>query len=59
MDRRGLRADDRGPVSRSGVRHGAARDETIRAYRDAVREGIGDESKALVDVRSPQEYSAS
>ena len=35
----------------------AARDETIRAYRDAVRQGIGDESKALVDVRSPQEYS--
>src|SRR2546430_878122 len=32
-------------------------DETIRAYRDAVRQGIGDESKALVDVRSPQEYS--
>ena len=35
----------------------ASRDETIRAYRDAVRQGIGDESKALVDVRSPQEYS--
>src|SRR5919206_4540583 len=37
----------------------AERDESIRAYRDAVRKGIGDESKALVDVRSPQEYSAS
>jgi thiosulfate/3-mercaptopyruvate sulfurtransferase len=35
----------------------ASRDETIRAYRDAVKQGIGDESKALVDVRSPQEYS--
>src|ERR671931_1408060 len=35
----------------------AERDESIRAYRDAVREGIGDSSKALVDVRSPQEYS--
>src|ERR671926_150316 len=35
----------------------AERDESIRAYRDAVREGIGDPSKALVDVRSPQEYS--
>jgi len=33
------------------------RDESIRAYRDAVREGLGDSSKALVDVRSPQEYS--
>jgi len=31
------------------------RDETIRARRDAVREAIGRE--ALVDVRSPQEYS--
>jgi thiosulfate/3-mercaptopyruvate sulfurtransferase len=35
----------------------AERDESIRAYRDAVREGLGDPSKALVDVRSPQEYS--
>jgi thiosulfate/3-mercaptopyruvate sulfurtransferase len=33
------------------------RDESIRAYRDGVREGIGDRDKALVDVRSPQEYS--
>jgi thiosulfate/3-mercaptopyruvate sulfurtransferase len=33
------------------------RDETIRAYRDAVREGIGSDDKALVDVRSPQEYA--
>jgi thiosulfate/3-mercaptopyruvate sulfurtransferase len=31
------------------------RDETIRARRDAVREKIGRD--ALVDVRSPQEYS--
>ena len=35
----------------------ASRDETIRAYRDAVRQGLGDEERALVDVRSPQEYS--
>ena len=35
----------------------APRDETIRAYRDAVRQSLGDESKVLVDVRSPQEYS--
>jgi len=33
------------------------RDESIRIYRDAVRDAIGAEGKALVDVRSPQEYS--
>src|SRR5919109_1080062 len=33
------------------------RDETIRAYRDAVRQTIGADGKALVDVRSPQEYA--
>jgi thiosulfate/3-mercaptopyruvate sulfurtransferase len=33
------------------------RDESIRAYRDYVRETIGADGKALVDVRSPQEYS--
>src|SRR6266516_4084082 len=33
------------------------RDETIRTYRDAVRETIGSSSYARVDVRSPQEYS--
>ena len=33
------------------------RDESIRAYRDAVRETIGDEGQALVDVRSPQEFT--
>src|SRR5436190_20655876 len=36
----------------------ASRDESIRAYRDPVKQGIGDPSKALVDVRSPQEYSS-
>jgi thiosulfate/3-mercaptopyruvate sulfurtransferase len=35
----------------------AERDESIRTYRDAVKEGIGEQTKALVDVRSPQEYS--
>jgi thiosulfate/3-mercaptopyruvate sulfurtransferase len=46
------------PPSRSPVQYTAAdRDESIRAYRDAVREGLGDAAKALVDVRSPQEYS--
>jgi thiosulfate/3-mercaptopyruvate sulfurtransferase len=33
------------------------RDESIRTYRDSVKEGIGEQSKALVDVRSPQEYA--
>jgi thiosulfate/3-mercaptopyruvate sulfurtransferase len=35
----------------------AERDESIRTYRDAVKEGIGQETRALVDVRSPQEYA--
>jgi thiosulfate/3-mercaptopyruvate sulfurtransferase len=33
------------------------RDESIRSYRDAVRESIGRAEEALVDVRSPQEFS--
>ena len=33
------------------------RDESIRTYRDAVREAIGKAEPVLVDVRSPQEYS--
>ena len=33
------------------------RDETIRAYRDAVRDSVGAAGRALVDVRSPQEFS--
>src|SRR5437667_4835701 len=33
------------------------RDESIRTYRDSVRESIGESDKALVDVRSPQEFS--
>jgi thiosulfate/3-mercaptopyruvate sulfurtransferase len=33
------------------------RDESIRAYRDAVKQGIGEQAQALVDVRSPQEYA--
>jgi thiosulfate/3-mercaptopyruvate sulfurtransferase len=33
------------------------RDETIRARRDAVLANLGKEGIALVDVRSPQEYS--
>jgi len=33
------------------------RNEEIRAYRDEVRQWIGTEGRALVDVRSPQEFS--
>jgi thiosulfate/3-mercaptopyruvate sulfurtransferase len=33
------------------------RDESIRTYRDSVRAQIVEQSKALVDVRSPQEYA--
>jgi thiosulfate/3-mercaptopyruvate sulfurtransferase len=33
------------------------RDESIRTYRDSVRAQIGEQAKALVDVRSPQEYA--
>jgi thiosulfate/3-mercaptopyruvate sulfurtransferase len=33
------------------------RDESIRAYRDYVRGLIGDTTRVLVDVRSPQEYA--
>jgi thiosulfate/3-mercaptopyruvate sulfurtransferase len=33
------------------------RDESIRAYRDGVLEGLGKEDRVLVDVRGPQEFS--
>ncbi|MER3408863.1 MAG: sulfurtransferase [Thermoleophilia bacterium] len=33
------------------------RDESIRVYRDEVLAGLGRDGVALVDVRSPQEYS--
>jgi thiosulfate/3-mercaptopyruvate sulfurtransferase len=33
------------------------RDESIRTYRDEVLAGLGQEGIALVDVRSPQEFS--
>ncbi|MBD0291304.1 MAG: sulfurtransferase [Thermoleophilia bacterium] len=35
----------------------AERDESIRAYRDEVREWLGRDERALVDVRSPGEYA--
>ncbi len=37
--------------------HAGERDESIRAYRDQVREWIGAAERALVDVRSPGEYA--
>jgi thiosulfate/3-mercaptopyruvate sulfurtransferase len=45
------------PQVQSATYNAQERDESIRAYRDAVRETIGTDGKALVDVRSPQEYS--
>jgi thiosulfate/3-mercaptopyruvate sulfurtransferase len=33
------------------------RDESIRAYRDQVRDWLGKQGRALVDVRSPGEYA--
>jgi thiosulfate/3-mercaptopyruvate sulfurtransferase len=33
------------------------RDESIRIYRDDVRDALDDDGKVLVDVRSPQEYA--
>jgi thiosulfate/3-mercaptopyruvate sulfurtransferase len=33
------------------------RDESIRTYRDEVRDALGASGRELVDVRSPQEYS--
>src|SRR5438309_752940 len=43
--------------SRARAEYSAAeRDESIRIYRDAAKDGIGDDSKALVAGRSPQEY---
>src|SRR5947208_5123560 len=44
--------------SREQTEYSAAeRDENIRARRDAVQQAIGEQAEALVDVRSPQEYS--
>ncbi len=45
------------PSASRGSYTAKERDETIRARRDAVREGIDAEGKALVDVRSPQEFA--
>ena len=45
------------PQPRQSDYQAGERDESIRTYRDTVREEIGAQSKALVDVRSPQEYA--
>jgi thiosulfate/3-mercaptopyruvate sulfurtransferase len=45
------------PEPESASYSAAQRDETIRARRDEVRELIGADGKALVDVRSPQEFA--
>ena len=58
VDRRGTRADDGDaePVPASYMAKDA--DESIRVRRDNVLQGLGNGGgRALVDVRSPQEYS--
>ena len=45
------------PSSRSASYAAKPADESIRARRDAVLAGLGAPARALVDVRSPQEYS--
>ncbi|HYY64999.1 MAG TPA: sulfurtransferase [Gaiellaceae bacterium] len=45
------------PQPKQAEYQASERDESIRTYRDAVKEGIGQQTKALVDVRSPQEYT--
>ncbi len=37
--------------------HAQPADETIRAYRDEVYNGLKDPQRRLIDVRSPQEYT--
>jgi len=46
-------APAREPVSYTA----SERDASIRTFRDDVLSGLGDDSRALVDVRSPQEFS--
>jgi thiosulfate/3-mercaptopyruvate sulfurtransferase len=45
------------PTPRQGSYRASDRDESIRARRDAVLASIGNGGHALVDVRSPQEFS--
>jgi len=52
---RELTADE--PQRREASYTARERDEAIRARRDEVLEALGADGRALVDVRSPQEYS--
>jgi thiosulfate/3-mercaptopyruvate sulfurtransferase len=52
---RGLTTDE--PQIAPATYAAQERDESIRSYRDAVLGNLGKEEIALVDVRSPQEYS--
>ena len=45
------------PTPRPATYTAKERDESIRIYRDAVRNSLGAPDTVLVDVRSPQEYS--
>ncbi len=45
------------PSPAAGSYTAQERDESIRVYRDEVLAGLGQGAIALVDVRSPQEYS--
>ena len=54
-ERRELTTDE--PQAQPASYSARERDESIRTYRDPVRELIGGGAQALVDVRSPQEYS--
>jgi thiosulfate/3-mercaptopyruvate sulfurtransferase len=45
------------PQRATRVYRATARDESIRAYRDQVFTSLGRPGRALVDVRSPAEYS--
>ena len=45
------------PSTQQATYRASERDESIRVYRDTVREAIDRERDALVDVRSPQEYA--
>ena len=45
------------PAVRPATYTAQERDESIRVYRDDVLAGLGRDGRALVDVRSPQEYA--
>ncbi len=45
------------PAPEAKTYRASERDESLRAYRDQVREWLGEPERALVDVRSPGEYA--